>query len=155
MPRGNTVQDPWLDRWIPPAFEHLRVYPGLLVRLDPLGALDHDPAAGWIRGKAPLKSPGPDRQSIDEVRKHFDELLPKLQRELLEEDYQPGMIRRVWLPKSGGGQRGLGIPNVVDRIVGQAVHQVLSPHYEPTFHESSHGFREGRSCHTAIAEAKG
>ena len=61
----------------------------------------------------------------------------------------------MWIPKSGGGQRGLGIPNVVDRIVQQAVHQVLSPNYEPTFHGSSHGFRPGRSCHTAIAEAKG
>jgi group II intron reverse transcriptase/maturase len=63
------------------------------------------------------------------------------------------MIRRVWIPKPGG-RRGLGIPNVVDRLVGQAVHQVLSPHYEPMFHGSSHGFRPGRSCHTAIAEAK-
>jgi RNA-directed DNA polymerase len=53
-----------------------------------------------------------------------------------------------------GGRRGLGIPNVVDRIVQQAVHQVLSPRYEPTFHDSSHGFRPGRSCHTAIAEAQ-
>jgi retron-type reverse transcriptase len=43
---------------------------------------------------------------------------------------------------------------VVDRVVQQAVHQVLSPHYEPTFHESSHGFRPGRSCHTAIIEAR-
>lgn len=59
----------------------------------------------------------------------------------------------MWIPKPGG-QRGLGIPNVVDRIVQQAVHQVLSPHYEPTFHDSSHGFRTGRSCHTAIAEAQ-
>lgn len=47
-----------------------------------------------------------------------------------------------------------GVPDVVDRIVQQAVHQVLSPHYEPTFHPSSHGFRPGRSCHTAIAEAR-
>ena len=77
-----------------------------------------------------------------------------LRQELLNGSYRPGDIRRVWLPKPGGGQRGLGIPNVVDRIVGQAVHQVLSPHYEPTFHESSHGFRPGRSCHTAIAEAR-
>jgi RNA-directed DNA polymerase len=98
-------------------------------------------------------APGPDRQSVDEVREHLDVVLPALHRELLEGTYRPGEIRRVWIPKAGGGQRGLGIPNVVDRIVQQAVHQVLSPNYEPTFHESSHGFRPGRSCHTAIAEA--
>ncbi|WP_437647676.1 group II intron reverse transcriptase/maturase [Sorangium sp. So ce362] len=98
-------------------------------------------------------APGPDRQSVDEVRAHLDVVLPALRRELLEGSYRPGLIRRVWIPKAGGGQRGLGIPNVVDRIVQQAVHLVLSPHYEPTFHGSSHGFRPGRSCHTAIAEA--
>ena len=65
------------------------------------------------------------------------------------------MIRRTWIPKSGGGQRGLGIPDVIDRIVQQAVHRVLSRHYERTFHGSSHGFRPERSCHSAIAEAKG
>jgi group II intron reverse transcriptase/maturase len=100
-------------------------------------------------------APGPDRQSVVEVRAHLDAVLPVLHRELLDGSYQPGLIRRVWIPKSGGGERGLGIPNVVDRIVQQAVHQVLSPHYEPTFHASSHGFRPGRSCHTAIAEARG
>lgn len=97
---------------------------------------------------------GPDGQSTEEVREHFDELLPELQRELLEGRYQPGMIRRVWIPKPGGGERGLGIPNVVDRVVQQAVHRVLGPNYEPTFHDASHGFRPGRSCHTAIAAAK-
>ena len=56
--------------------------------------------------------------------------------------------------KSGGGQRGLGIPNVVDRVVQQAVHQALSPHFESTFHDGSHGFRPNRSCHTAIARAR-
>jgi len=100
-------------------------------------------------------APGPDRQGIEEVQKHINEILPVLRRELLEGRYRPGLIRRVFIPKSGGGQRGLGIPNVVDRIVQQAVHQVLSPNYEPTFHGSSHGFRPGRSCHTAIAEARG
>jgi RNA-directed DNA polymerase len=97
---------------------------------------------------------GPDGQSVAEVREHLDRVLGRLHRELLAGTYRPGLIRRVWLAKSGGGQRGLGIPDVVDRIVGQAVHQMLSPHYEPTFHPSSHGFRPGRSCHTAIAEAK-
>ena len=100
-------------------------------------------------------APGPDRKSIEEVAAHLGELVPALSRALLEGSYQPGNIRRVWIPKSGGGQRGLGIPNVVDRLVQQAVHQVLSPQYEPTFHGSSHGFRPGRSCHTAITEAKG
>jgi RNA-directed DNA polymerase len=99
-------------------------------------------------------APGPDGRSIDEVRAHLDELLPVLRRHLLDGTYRPGMIRRVWIPKPGGGERGLGIPDVVDRWVQQAVHRVLSPHWEPTFHPSSHGFRPGRSCHTAIAEAK-
>lgn len=99
-------------------------------------------------------APGPDRQGIDEVRKHLGAIVPALLRGLLEGTYQPGEIRRVWIPKAGGGERGLGIPNVIDRIVQQAVHQVLSPNYDPTFHGSSHGFRPERSCHTAIAEAK-
>jgi RNA-directed DNA polymerase len=98
-------------------------------------------------------APGPDGQSIDEVRKHLDELLPTLSDELTRGTYQPGAIRRVWIPKSGGGQRGLGIPDVIDRMIQQAVQMVLEPLYEPTFHASSHGFRPGRSCHTAIAEA--
>jgi len=97
---------------------------------------------------------GPDRQSVAQVREHLSDIVPVLKRQLLDGNYQPGMVRRVWIPKAGGGQRGLGIPNVIDRIVQQAVHQVLGPHYEPTFHNSSHGFRPGRSCHTAIAEAK-
>ena len=98
-------------------------------------------------------APGPDRQTIREVEKHLEERLSELHRALLDGSYRPGMIRRVWIPKSGGGQRGLGIPDVIDRVVQQAVYQVLNPHFDPTFHESSHGFREGRSCHTAIAEA--
>lgn len=100
-------------------------------------------------------APGPDRQSIEEVRKHLGKLLPQLSKALKEEEYRPGEVRRVWIPKPGGGQRGLGIPNVVDRLVQQAVLRVMQPHIDPTFDSSSHGFRPGKSCHTAIAEAKG
>jgi RNA-directed DNA polymerase len=99
-------------------------------------------------------APGPDRQSIERVRECLQEVLPKLRAELLDGSYRPGDIRRVWIPKAGGGQRGLGIPNVVDRMVQEAVRLVLEPLYEPTFHESSHGFRPNRSCQTAIAEAR-
>ena len=99
-------------------------------------------------------APGPDGKSIDEVRRHLPTILPTLCRCLTDGSYVPGEIRRVWIPKSGGGERGLGIPNVIDRMVQEAVRLVLEPTYEPTFHASSHGFRPGRSCHTAIAEAK-
>lgn len=98
-------------------------------------------------------APGPDRQSIEEVGKALPKLLPRLTADLLAGIYEPGNIRRVWIPKGGGGQRGLGIPNVIDRVVQEAVRQVLEPVYEPTFHEASHGFRPGRSCHTALAQA--
>jgi RNA-directed DNA polymerase len=99
-------------------------------------------------------APGPDRRSIHEVATHLDWVIEKLHAELVAGKYLPGAIRRVWIPKSGGGERGLGIPNVIDRIVQQAVHQVLSPWYDASFHASSHGFRPARSCHTAIAEAR-
>lgn len=99
-------------------------------------------------------APGPDRQTIEDVREHLDELLPTLTAALHAGTYTPGDIRRVWIPKPGGGQRGLGIPNVVDRMVQEAIRLVLEPLYEPTFHAQSHGFRPGRSCHTAITEAR-
>jgi len=97
-------------------------------------------------------APGPDGIAIEVMRKHQHEWLPVLQDALLKGTYVPGEIRRVWIPKAGG-VRGLGIPNVIDRVVQESVRMVLEPLYEPTFHESSHGFRPGRSCHTAITAA--
>jgi group II intron reverse transcriptase/maturase len=108
----------------------------------------------FLRVAANRGVPGPDRQTIQDVRVHLDQCLAALGQSLLDGSYRVGDIRRVWIPKASGGKRGLGVPNVVDRIVQQAVHQVLSPHYETTFHERSHGFRPGRSCHTAIKQAK-
>jgi RNA-directed DNA polymerase len=98
-------------------------------------------------------APGPDGQTIGELQSQWPVIGPKLRAALLEGSYRPGEIRRAEIPKAGGGQRGLGIPNVVDRVVMEAVRQVLEPLFEPTFHPSSHGFRPGRSCHTAVAEA--
>ncbi len=98
---------------------------------------------------------GVDGRSVDEVVADAHRLLPKLRRVLQSGRFRPGDVRRVWIPKPGGGQRGLGIPNVVDRCVQQAVHQVLVRVFEPTFHSSSHGFRPHRGAHTALAEAKG
>jgi len=99
-------------------------------------------------------APGPDGQTIEQLCEQWPVVLPRLRADLLAGRYQPGGIRRAYIPKAGGGQRGLGIPDVVDRVVQEAVRQVLEPLWEPTFHPSSHGFRPGRSCHTAITEAK-
>jgi RNA-directed DNA polymerase len=98
-------------------------------------------------------APGIDGRSVEQVVDEAPALLPELQKSLLDGTYQPGDVRRVWIPKPGGGERGLGIPNVVDRWVQQAVLQVLEPIFEPRFHHSSHGFRANRGAHTAIAEA--
>jgi RNA-directed DNA polymerase len=97
---------------------------------------------------------GVDGKSVDEVVVGSHWLLPKLRRALQSGQYCPGDVRRVWIPKPGGGQRGLGIPNVVDRWVQQTLHQVLAQVFEPTFHSSSHGFRPHRGAHTALVEAK-
>lgn len=117
-------------------------------------ANDANLRSAFRRVAANRGAPGPDRQTVEQVRQHLDDCLKTLRTSLLDGTYRPGEIRRVWIPKASGGQRGLGVPNVIDRIVQQAVHQVLSPHYEETFHESSHGFRPGRSCHTAVKQAK-
>ncbi len=99
-------------------------------------------------------APGSDGMTVGVLREQWPMIAPRLRAALLEGTYRLGGIRRVMIPKAGGGQRGLGIPNVIDRVVMEAVRQVLEPLFEPTFHSSSHGFRPGRSCHTAIAEAK-
>jgi RNA-directed DNA polymerase len=99
-------------------------------------------------------APGPDGETIEALADQWPVVLPGLQADLLAGTYRPGQIRRAYIPKAGGGRRGLGIPDVIDRVVCEAVRQVLEPLWEPTFHASSHGFRPGRSCHTAITEAK-
>ena len=111
-------------------------------------------AAALLKVRRNRGAPGVDGRSVDEVETAASWLLPKLRRALLDGSYQPGDIRRVWIPKPGGGRRGLGVPNVVDRWVQQAMLQILQPLFEPGFHKSSHGFRPGRGAGTAIAEAK-
>jgi RNA-directed DNA polymerase len=99
-------------------------------------------------------APGPDGQTVKRLREQWSTVGPRLAACLLDGSYRPGVIRRANIPKAGGGERGLGIPNVIDRVVCEAVRQVLEPVFEPTFHPSSHGFRPGRGSHAAIEEAK-
>ena len=98
-------------------------------------------------------APGLDGQTVDMAEAKAPSIIARLHRDLLDGSYRPGDVRRVWLPKPGGGQRGLGIPNIVDRLVQQAVRQIIEPIFEPVFHDSSHGFRPKRGAHPAIAQA--
>jgi len=73
---------------------------------------------------------------------------------LLTDRYQPSAVKRVETPKPGGGVRMLGIPTVLDRFIQQAVLQVLQPQIDPSFSESSYGFRPGRRAHDAVCQAQ-
>lgn len=112
-------------------------------------------AKALLNGVRKKGAPGVDGQTVEAAEAKAPSIVARLRRDLLTERYRPGEVRRVWLPKPGGGQRGLGIPNVLDRAVQQAVLQVLEPIFEPAFHSGSHGFRPKRGAHTAIAEATG
>jgi RNA-directed DNA polymerase len=94
---------------------------------------------------------GSDGVTLRQFRQQADEWLPQLAADLRAKTYRPKPVRRVFIPKAGGGQRPLGIPSVRDRIVQQALLQVLSPIFEGKFSARSHGFRPERGCATALA----
>ncbi len=106
------------------------------------------------RVRANQGSAGVDGMTVHELLPWVRQHLQGFVASLLEGSYQPQPIRGVQIPKPGGGMRQLGIPTVVDRLVQQAILQVLDPLLDPTFSESSHGFRKGRGAFTALAKAK-
>jgi len=99
-------------------------------------------------------APGPDGKTIEQIRNCLHPEIRQIAIDLRAGTYVPGPVRYKPIPKPGGGERGLGIPNVVDRMVQEAVRRVLEPVYEPLFHPQSHGFRPNRGCQTAIAKAR-
>ena len=99
-------------------------------------------------------SPGVDGLTVEELPAYLREHWPAIREQLLTGRYQPSAVKRVELPKPGGGVRSLGIPTVLDRFIQQAVLQVLQPMIDPTFSESSYGFRPGRRAHDAVCQAQ-
>ena len=99
-------------------------------------------------------SPGVDGMTVDELPGYLREHWPTLRGQLLSGAYVPQAVKRVEIPKPGGGVRRLGVPSALDRFIQQAVLQVLQPSWDPTFSEHSYGFRPGRSAHQAVAQAQ-
>jgi RNA-directed DNA polymerase len=97
---------------------------------------------------------GVDELAVSELKEHLKRHWPTIRARLLADAYQPAPVRRVDIPKPQGGIRTLGIPTVVDRLIQQALHQVLQPIFEPTFSEASYGFRPGRNAHQALCQAR-
>jgi len=104
--------------------------------------------------KANKGAPGVDGMTVDQLREWAMTHAEVLIATLLDGSYRPQAVRGVQIPKPGGGVRQLGIPTVVDRLVQQAMLQVLEPRLDPTFSESSYGFRPGRGAHDALRQAR-
>ena len=98
--------------------------------------------------------PGVDGMTIDAAKDYLREHWPNIRSHLLEGTYQPQPVKRVEIPKPDGGVRKLGVPSVVDRLIQQALLQVLQEQWDPTFSKHSYGFRPGRSAHQAVAQAQ-
>lgn len=107
----------------------------------------------FFKVKSAKGAAGIDGQSVNDFAEFLDINLDLLLTELREKSYRPQPVRRVEIPKATGGVRLLGIPAVRDRVVQQALLDILQPIFDPEFHPSSYGYRPGRSCHQAITKA--
>src|SRR6202166_614635 len=107
------------------------------------------------RGKANKGSVGGDGMTVGGITAYLKQHWPAIREQLLNGTYEPRPVRRVEIPKPDGGVRKLGIPTVLDRLIQQAVMQVLQRQWDGTFSEHSYGFRPGRSAQQAVAKAQG
>lgn len=110
--------------------------------------------SAYSRVKQNKGAPGVDGMKVEQLGGFLRAYWPKIKERLCEGSYEPMPVRRVQIPKASGGLRPLGIPTVLDRLIQQALHQVLSPLYEPEFSEHSYGFRRGRNAHQAVLRAR-
>ena len=115
-------------------------------------------AEGLYKGFQKVRSAGGaagvDEQSIEDFAEDLEQNLTRLAKELREKSYRPMPVKRVEIPKNGGGKRALGIPAVRDRVVQQVLLEIVQPIFDGAFHPSSYGYRPGRSAHQAIAKAQ-
>lgn len=156
--RGETARDPVSDEACGPPREHqgtglakLKAGAGTLLET----ALTRENLqVAWKRVKANKGGAGVDGLDIEQTARMLHTMWPLIREALLAGRYRPQPVRRVMIPKPDGSQRELGIPTVVDRLIQQALLQVLQPVIDPTFSEHSHGFRPGRRAHDAVKAAR-
>ena len=110
--------------------------------------------AAFKRVRANKGAAGVDGLDIEQTARHLVQAWPAIRDELFAGTYRPQLVRRVMIPKPDGSQRELGIPTVTDRLIQQALLQVLQPLLDPTFSEHSYGFRTGRRAHDAVLTAQ-
>ena len=97
---------------------------------------------------------GVDKMSVESLNAYLKENWSEIREQLVSGEYMPKPVMEVEIPKPDGGTRRLGVPTVLDRLIQQAIHQILSPVFEPAFSNNSFGFRPGRSAHQAILQAR-
>jgi RNA-directed DNA polymerase len=106
----------------------------------------------YLAVRANRGAPGVDGQTVDAYGENLEAELDALHLELKTGTYEPKPVRRVEIPKPDGSKRPLGVPTVRDRVVQQALLNVMQPIFDPEFHPSSYGYRPGRSCQQAVAD---
>jgi len=143
--QGETLSEPVSDEARRPGHEVEDTGPGLLSAV----LARENMQQAWKRVRANKGAAGIDGLGIDETAERLMFEWPVIGEQLLQGTYRPQPVRRVTIPKPDGGQRELGIPTVVDRLIQQALLQVLQPLLDPTFSQHSYGFGPGRSAHQA------
>lgn len=148
--RGEALPDPSSDEAGRPRHDTQRTGSGLLT-----AALTRENLQrAWKRVRANKGAAGVDGLDIDQTAAHLRTAWPDIRDRLLAGTYRPMPVRRVTIPKPAGGERELGIPTVTDRLIQQALLQVLQPILDPSFSKHSYGFRPGRSAHDAVLAAQ-
>jgi len=148
--QGETLSDPGSDEATRPRHEAESTGPGLLEA----ALARENMQQAWKRVRANKGAAGIDGLDIGQTAERLRVEWPDIREQLLSGTYRPQPVRRVTIPKPDGGERELGIPTVTDRLIQQALLQVLQPILDPTFSHHSYGFRPGRSAHQAVLAAQ-
>jgi RNA-directed DNA polymerase len=148
--QGEALSAPVSDEALRPRLEPEDTGPGLLTAV----LARENMQQAWKRVRANKGAAGIDGLGIDETAERLMWEWPVIRDQLLHGTYRPRPVRRVTIPKPDGGQRELGIPTVMDRLIQQALLQVLQPLLDATFSQHSYGFRPGRSAHQAVHAAQ-